>query len=73
MSKQTTNFVHALAAVLAGNAVYFLVMRYLPLGARHERSRIDLGMVVDFLICLVALLMIKAIAARSSDSDRPKG
>ncbi|HWY54285.1 MAG TPA: hypothetical protein VNZ03_07470 [Terriglobales bacterium] len=73
MSKQTTNFVHALAAVLAGNAVYFLVMRYLPLGARHERSRIDLGMVVDFLICLVALLMIKAIAARSSDSDRPQG
>jgi len=73
MSKGANNFIHALAAVLAGNAVYFLVMRYLPLAARHERSRIDLGMVVDFLICLVALGMIKAIASRRSDSDRPKG
>ena len=73
MSKQATNFIHALAAVVAGNAVYFLLMRYLPLGARHERSRIDLGMVVDFLICLAALGMIKAIAGRRSDSNRPKG
>ena len=73
MSKQATNFVHALAAVLGGNAVYFLLMRYLPLGARHERSRIDLGMGVDFLICLVALVMIKAITGRRSDSDQPKG
>jgi hypothetical protein len=73
MSRQATNFVHALAAVLAGNAVYFLLVRYLPLGARHQRSRIDLGMVVDFLICLAALGMIKAIAGRRSDSDPPKG
>jgi hypothetical protein len=73
MSKQATNFGHALAAVLGGNAVYFLLMRYLPLGVRHERSRIDLGMGVDFLICLVALIMIKAIAGRRSDSNQPKG
>jgi len=72
MSKQATNFIHALAAVLAGNAIYFLLMRYLPLAARHERSRIDLGMVVDFLICLVVLGMIKALAGRRSDSARPK-
>jgi hypothetical protein len=73
MSKQSTNFIHALAAVLAGNAVYFLVMRFLPLEARHEGSRIDLGMVIDFLICLVALGMIKAIARRKSDSNLPNG
>ena len=73
MSRQATNFVHALAAVLAGNAVYFLLVRYLPMGARHQRSRIDLGMVVDFLICLAALGMIKTIAGRRSDSDPPKG
>jgi hypothetical protein len=48
-------------------------MRYLPLGARHEAFRIDLGMVVDFLICLAALGMVKAVAARKSDSERPKG
>jgi hypothetical protein len=73
MSKGVANFIHALVAVLAGNAVYFLLMRYLPLGARHEAFRIDLGMVVDFLICLAALGMVKAVAARKSDSERPKG
>jgi hypothetical protein len=71
MSKQATNFVHALAAVLAGNAVYFLLARYLPLGVRHQAFRIDLGMVVDFLICVIALGMIKAIAGRKSDSSPP--
>ena len=71
MSKQATNFLHALAAVLAGNAVYFLLARYLPLGARHQARRIDLGMVVDFLICLMALGMIKALAGRKSDSTPP--
>jgi hypothetical protein len=73
MSKQATNFIHALAAVLAGNAVYFLLARYLPLAARHDPFRVDLGMVVDFTICLAAFGIIKAIAARRGDSDRPKG
>jgi hypothetical protein len=73
MSKGVSNFIHALVAVLAGNAVYFLVVRFLPMAARHEAFRVDLGMVVDFLICLGALGMIKAIASRGSDSDRPKG
>jgi len=72
MSKQVTNFIHALAAVLAGNAVYFLLARYLPLTARHDPFRIDLGMVVDFSICLVAFVIIKTIAGRQP-SDRPKG
>jgi hypothetical protein len=69
MSKQVANFVHSLAAVLAGNAVYFLLARFLPLGARHQAFRIDLGMVVDFLICLAALGVIKALAGRRSESD----
>jgi hypothetical protein len=72
MSKQATNFVHALAAVLGGNAVYFLLARHLPLGARHQAFRIDLGMIVDFLICVIALGMIKAIAGRKSDSSPPR-
>jgi hypothetical protein len=51
--------------------VYFLLARYLPLGVRHQAFRIDLGMVVDFLICLMALGMIKALAGRKSDSTPP--
>jgi hypothetical protein len=56
------NFVHALIAVLAGNAVYFLVMPYLPAPARHVAPRLDLGLVVDFWFCLVVLGIVKTMA-----------
>ena len=58
------NFLHALIAVLAGNAVYFLVMPYLPFRARHVAPRLDLGLVVDFWFCLVVLGIVKTVAAR---------
>jgi hypothetical protein len=73
MSKAAANFIHALAAVLAGNAAYFLLVRYLPPGARHVPFRIDLGLVVDFWLCLVAFGMIKTVAGWRRDSNRPRG
>jgi hypothetical protein len=62
MSKAAGNFIHALAAVLAGNAAYFLLMKYLPPLARHMPFQFDLGLVVDFWFCLVAFGLIKTIA-----------
>jgi hypothetical protein len=60
VSKSTVaNFVHALIAVLAGNAAYFLLMSYLPPPARHVPMRLDLGLVVDFWFCLVMLGIVK--------------
>jgi hypothetical protein len=56
------NFVHALVAVLAGNAAYFLLMPYLPPRARHVLFHIDLGLVVDFWFCLVVFGVIKTVA-----------
>ena len=65
MSKAAvSNFVHALIAVLAGNAVYFLAMPYLPPLAQHTPPRLDLGLVVDFWFCLAILGIVKAIARR---------
>jgi hypothetical protein len=58
------NFVHALIAVLAGNAVYFLAMPYLPPRAQHVAPRLDLGLIVDFWFCLVVLGIVKTVAAR---------
>jgi hypothetical protein len=55
------NFLQALIAVLAGNAVYFLLMPYLPVRARHVVFRYDLGLVVDFWFCLVAFGLVKMI------------
>ena len=66
-----TNFVHALIAVLAGNAIYFLHRPYLPPAARHVAPRIDLGMVVDFWICLLVLGIIKTVAKRRQTSSLP--
>ena len=49
------NFFISLAAVVLGNAIYFLIMPHLPPAAQHRSLRIlpDLGLVVDFWICLV--------------------
>jgi hypothetical protein len=49
------NFAQSLIAVLVGNVTYFLLMPYLPPPARHVPMRFDLGVVVDFWICLVVL------------------
>jgi hypothetical protein len=64
MSKTAANFMHALAAVLAGNAIYFLLMKYLPPRARHVPLQVDLGLVVDFCLCLVIFGLIKTVARR---------
>jgi hypothetical protein len=52
------NFVQSLIAVVAGNVIYFLLMPYLPPAARHTQ-KYDLGVVVDFWICLVIFGVIK--------------
>jgi hypothetical protein len=57
-----SNFVQALVAVLAGNAVYFLLMPYLPPVARHVPLRMDVGLLVDFWTCLVFFGVIKTVA-----------
>ncbi len=61
MSKPTVlgNFLQALAAVVLGNVVYFLLESSLPPIARHHPFRIDVGMLVDFWFCLVAFGLIR--------------
>jgi hypothetical protein len=54
------NFLQSLAAVLAGNAAYFLLMRFLPHWARHVPFKIDLGLAVDGVFCLIALAILKS-------------
>jgi hypothetical protein len=61
-----SNFLHSLAAVLAGNAAYFLLMPRLPRWARHMPFRTDMGLAVDASFCLVALGIIKLLADRKS-------
>jgi len=55
------NLLQALAAILVGNVVYFLLAAHLPPAARHHPFRVDLGSVVDFWFCLVAYGLIKTV------------
>ena len=56
------NFIRALLAIVAGNAVFFLLLSpRLPRWAQHAPARIDLGLVIDFWVCLTvwgALVML---------------
>jgi len=58
------NFMESLVAVLGGNIVYFLLMPRLPEGARHAPQSIDLGLLVDFGFCAIALGCVRALSRR---------
>ena len=67
------NFLQSLAAVVAGNVVYFLVMPYLPPAAQHNPAKLDLGVIIDFWFCLVFLGIIKTLwkpGKRSGEQQR---
>ena len=49
-----------MVAVLAGNAIYFLLMPYLPFALRHRAFSIDLGLLLDGLICTAIVLALLA-------------
>ena len=55
-------------AIVIGNAIYFLLlMPHLPASAQHRPDKLDLGLLVDFWICVVVYRLIELVARR-----RPK-
>jgi hypothetical protein len=49
----------ALGAVLAGNAIYFLLLLpRLPGWARHAPFTLDVGLILDFVICVALYLAL---------------
>jgi hypothetical protein len=53
-------WIEYLIAVLAGNAMYFFVLYpSLPQSLRHEPVRIDAGLVLDFLCCVLVYAAIR--------------
>jgi hypothetical protein len=53
------NFLDALVAVLAGNAIYYLLMPHLPRAIRHSLYKEDWGLLIDFAICSVIFAIVK--------------
>jgi hypothetical protein len=68
--RAVANFVHALVAVLAGNAAYLLLLPILPPRARHVPFQLDLGLLVDCWFCLVALGIVKTVSSHSKLGKR---
>jgi len=64
------NFLDALVAVLAGNAIYFLLMPHLPAVIRHRLFKEDLGLLVDFLICAVIFAVVKYYRRNEGDEHK---
>jgi hypothetical protein len=58
-NKTESNFLDALVAVLAGNAIYYLLMPHLPATARHRLFQEDWGLLLDFAICTVIFVAVK--------------
>jgi len=47
-------------AIVAGNLLYFFVlMPHLPAAGRHRPDRLDLGLIVDFWICVATYGLIE--------------
>jgi len=52
------NFLLSLAAVLGGNAVYYLSYRHLPAAVQHQVFHFDAGLLLDTLICILLFLLL---------------
>jgi hypothetical protein len=60
-----SNLLKALIAVVAGNAIYFLlIMPLLPPAGRHGIARVDLGLVIDFWVCLVVFGVVELVVRK---------
>ena len=57
-------------AVLLGNIIYFAAAPHLPPGMRHEIFRLDSGLLLDFLVCVVVFGLIRLV--RTQLLTRPK-
>lgn len=67
------NFLTSLAAVLLGNGVYFALMPYLPPAAQHRAYAIDLGLLIDFWLCVVFFGILRLLGRRRGSRSPDMG
>lgn len=49
-----------LVAILVGNAIYFFsLVPHLPESLRHQGPHVDLGMLLDFVVCVAVYGLIR--------------
>ncbi|MGH9443622.1 MAG: hypothetical protein ACRD16_15255 [Thermoanaerobaculia bacterium] len=61
-----------LVAILAGNAVYFLILSpLLPEELRHRPFREDWGLLVDFVVCVLVYGLLRRVLPGRSPGSGP--
>jgi hypothetical protein len=50
-----------LLAVLGGNVIYLAIEPQLPMPLRHRMFQVDLGLAIDFIICVVLYGLIRLV------------
>jgi hypothetical protein len=55
------NFWRSLLAIVAGNLIYYSMMRFLPAPLQHQIYRVDLGLALDFCLCVACYALVKRI------------
>jgi hypothetical protein len=50
-----------LVAVLAGNVAYLFIEPQLPAAMRHRMFRVDLGLAIDFLMCVALYALVRLV------------
>lgn len=59
------NLLKSLISVVGGNLLYFFVLApHLPQSGRHMPFRMDLGLVIDFWVCLVMYGLVEVFWRR---------
>jgi hypothetical protein len=58
-----------LVAVLAGNIAYLFVEPELPDVMRHRMFRVDLGLAIDFLMCVGIYGLVRLVRTALSESQ----
>jgi hypothetical protein len=53
-----------LAAILAGNLVYFALFPLLPVWLKHQPFQADVGLALDFLICVGVYVAWRRLTGR---------
>ena len=60
------NLGKAFLSILVGNLIYFWASPRLPYAMQHQPNRIDYGLGVDFLACVVVYVIVDAVFLKVS-------
>jgi hypothetical protein len=63
-------WIEYLVAILLGNGIYFAVLHpALPVRLRHQPFQFDVGLVIDFVVCVMVYVAIR-LGARHAHTRR---